>query len=488
MKISVIAFLSGLTLSFASQFVYAGGGTKAKSPCERVLTIFGEPLESLLQPDSPFGGKVETLNASVAEAVDAKLLKDFADIIARFQRYDLSLRAAVIEADYLIDAGLLSMLGRGHFLIVGGGGNAKSMLVQKMLDNVLFEVDEDEISNGVPLRTRKNREGRLVSLIKRQMTSTTTFGDVFGQMNTHRQFLGDGQFERHLHQGVMAFAFVFFDEFPDADARLLRALLNLLNERELSEAGETFYAQLRSVFATSNYYLPEIYLSAARKAIKLEMLIDRFRYVAMVPKTFAHEGAIIAGAERPDSNSYQKMFGVVLDGDGADISPLPMKDLVQLQTLAKRVKVPEVIREYWERVAKRVDRRLKIEEQTALEEYSRLIRDGETPPPPYRVTKPMTKRTMGAGAAELRNLVVLDWIRRGGNRPLVANFTDVYRLQYFSGLVGPNQSDLAKLIANSGHDLNELAMLNTVDLERKAFIETWQEVVDEILTEISRLK
>ncbi|MGE3387060.1 MAG: AAA family ATPase, partial [Bdellovibrionales bacterium] len=407
--------------------------------------------------------------------------------MAEFQKYDSSLRRAAIESEHIIDAGLLSLLSAGHMLVVGGPGNGKSYIVQKMLENILFTKDDPGLSGAAPLVLRPHRAHteHMTSLFKLQLTNSTTFSQLFGNINNRRLFQEDGDHERRLGQGILTHAFGFLDEFFDAEARLLRAQLNLLNEREFSEAGITHYAQTRTVFATSNYYLPEVYLNAARKQVKLEAVLDRFRYIVFAAKDFANTGDV--GGDNTYPDNYMALFDIALNSNKYAISPLHVQSLRLLQQVASQVVVPSTLLGFWKRVSSRVDSRLALQQKSAAEEYARAIKDGEDAEPPYRVTKSMTKRTKGAGAVELRALVALDWIRQNGQRPLVANFTDVLRLQYFSGLVGNKNHDLDVLIGKATNDKEELAMLRTVKTERDTFVTCWEEVIDEVFTEFSKL-
>lgn len=138
-----------------------------------------------------------------------------------------------------------------HILWIAGPGVAKSMAAEMLMD--MFE-DAD----------------KLMLQLTKDMPSDAIFGHIIPS-----KLIEDGEEIRNLEGGIVDVEFFFADEFMDASAWHIRAMLNIFNERKhRSKSQGEIDAPLHSVIATTNFY---------RTTAELEAVVDRFLAIAIMP-------------------------------------------------------------------------------------------------------------------------------------------------------------------------------------------------------------
>src|SRR5262249_44047785 len=135
-----------------------------------------------------------------------------------FQKYFGTLENVMIERQDIIRMIEVALLAREHVLLMGPPGNAKSMISDAVLGNI---VDEE----GKP------------SYYRIQMTPETTMSETHGPISPKEVF-ESGRIKRHYDQGMLHSRNVFIDEIFDARANAQRNILGLLAERQHAQGNE----------------------------------------------------------------------------------------------------------------------------------------------------------------------------------------------------------------------------------------------------------
>lgn len=321
----------------------------------------------------------------------------------------------------------LALLARQHVLLTGPPGTAKSQLTAAVLGRILDE------ASGAP------------SLFARQITESTVQTDLIGAVD-FRTLMDSGRTTYFTDEGILGSVHAFLDEVLDGRDMLLRATLNLLEERELKQGGRITRGAIECAVMTTNRYLTEV-LEENRRA--LLAFVDRIAFVSFVPRTFA------------DPAHLRRLVRSVVVGSPQPSARLSIQDLDALQALTDEVVVPGWIAE---RVADLVTR---FEQRTG--ELARAD-------PAFVATRYTSTRTAVRLVGLLRAIVVLDKARGRTDRALVAELSDLATLRLALMVSGPTPEDLERLLAQE-HEPRERRQLTTMKTELELFEATLAEIV-----------
>ena len=161
------------------------------------------------------------------------------------------LRKLLVGMDPQLMQAMFALGSLEHILWIAGPGVAKSMAAEILMD--MFE-DAD----------------KLMLQLTKDMPSDAIFGHIIPS-----ELIEKGEEIRNLDGGIVDVEFFFADEFMDASAWHIRAMLNVFNERKhRSKSQGEIDAPLHSVIATTNFY---------RTSAELEAVVDRFLAIAIMP-------------------------------------------------------------------------------------------------------------------------------------------------------------------------------------------------------------
>lgn len=362
---------------------------------------------------------------------------------ASFQKFFTDIQTQLFERDFFLEVSKLALLAREHVLMLGPPGNAKSMGVDLIIDNI---VDE------------KSGE---TSTFKIQMTPETSLSETHGVID-YKKITEENIQTRKWEQGLLSARLVFIDEFFDARANAIRNNLMALNEREHAQGRERIKGVTETGFAASNKYIHEVYEKAGDDGPKA--IIDRFAFVAFVP------------GELADVNSALKL---IVEEGSKTAGRMTFQELGRLQAKLKEVQVPEHVARMLTLVFMRMKSQSEGLEEAEKKRYNDQKKAGLNPLPPYRATKYYSARTLRKAGKILRAIVVNDWIEQGGERPLIANSQDLEKLMAFFTL---NSLSDEFLSAQEELAVNpyEKIQLMSVQKERSMFREIYQSMMSEI--------
>ena len=236
-------------------------------------------------------------------------------------RVRAAVAASVVGQDAVIDEALVAFLARGHALLEGVPGTAKTLLVRSLATAL-----------GA-------RFGRV------QFTPDLMPSDITG-VSVLRESGADGRRGFEFHPGPVFTDLLLADEINRAPAKTQAALLEAMQERQVTVDGTGRpLGELFTVFATQNpveyegtYPLPEAQL-------------DRFLVKIRVPYPSAEAelemlARYAAGfdAERPGRTAVPANEGGT--ASAPPLAPLDAPTLDALRAAADRVKVAPEVREY----------------------------------------------------------------------------------------------------------------------------------------------
>lgn len=338
---------------------------------------------------------------------------------ARFVTFFKELEGSFVEREELLLQIALGLLSREHVLMTGPPGTAKSGVAAAVLRRV---VDE---KTGAP------------SLYARQFTESTVQTDLVGPIN-FKTLMESGRTEHFTDEGMLGAVHAFLDEVFDGRDMLLRATLNVLQERELKQGARTTRGQIECALMTTNRYLAEI-LEGARET--LLAFVDRIAFVSFVPRGFASDATLASVLKRQ------------VGGAGAHSATLTIQDLDVLQAAVDSVEVPE---EVLDGLA------------TLLGSLSEELAAAERADPQFLATRYFSTRTAVRLGRLLRAVCVYDRLFRRHDRALQVEGADLAGLRSSLVLAGPKPEALAALFAKET-DARERRQLAIIRTEREIF-------------------
>ena len=190
---------------------------------------------------------------------------------------------------------LFALLTREHMLWYSKPGRAKTQVAGS-----LFDLFAD------------------APVFRKQLTKDTMKEELFGNVVVDN-FLKTGREVYNLENGVVEATFAYLDEFFDGSDFLLRALLNLLNEREFhAKDMGVVTSPLHSVIATTNFF---------RDREATEAVLDRFMCKA-----------VLQGIDGIADSMRATQTYLTYTGKAVPFEPL---DYQSLKELADLVEMPE---------------------------------------------------------------------------------------------------------------------------------------------------
>ena len=281
----------------------------------------------------------------------------------RFTAFFDELGRAYVERDDLLQQIALALLAREHVLMTGPPGTAKSGIAGAVLGRIV-----DETTRGP-------------SLYARQFTESTVQTDLVGPID-FKTLMDTGRTEHFTDEGMLGAVHAFLDEVFDGRDMLLRAALNVLQERELKQGTRTTRGRIECAIMTTNRYLAEI-LEGSRET--LLAFIDRVAFVSFVPKGFASPANLPLVLQRQVGAARAR-----LDAE------LTIQDLDALQDAVDSVQVSDAACDGLARALRRSG--LAAPWPRALERGRSTSRGGLT----WDVTGPWRRRSASTSCTSLR--------------------------------------------------------------------------------------
>jgi MoxR-like ATPase len=360
-----------------------------------------------------------------------------------FNNFFTGIRTQLFERDFFLNVSRLALLSKEHVLMIGPPGNAKSMGVDLIIDNI---VDE---------KTGEN------SVYKIQMTPETSLSETHGVID-YKKIVEENVQTRKWEQGLLSARLAFIDEFFDARANAIRNNLMALNEREHAQGRERIKGVTETGFAASNKYINEVYEKAGDDGPKA--IIDRFAFATFVP------------GDLEDLNSAMRLIQ-----ESAIKNPVRMtfQQLDLLRAKVNEVKIPDYVARMLTLIFTRMKTQTETMEQSEKKRYLEQRKSGLNPLPPYRSTKYYSARTLRKAGKILRAIVVNDWINKEGERSLVANSLDLEKMVEFFALGSYNDEFLAHLEESTVNPYEKIQVM-TVLKERAMFRDIYEEMMNQV--------
>ena len=259
---------------------------------------------------------VRALAASGEGAAPWSLRDRFAELHRALSRHSVG------QAE-MIDAILLALVSGHHCLFIGPPGCNKTGL----FDCAIRLIGGDE-------RLRAMREGRregetAEEFARRLGGLAYTFKTSLSKFDQPEALLGpidprelrEGRWLRNLANSMADADYAFVSEIFDANGSTLRALVRVLNEREIENGGVRYAIPLRSVFADTNTEPPD----------HMQAVYDRFMLrvpVGYLSDTDASQFEALFALPPPDEDAPPIMSLADVDAARAQAAAIPLDDCV----------------------------------------------------------------------------------------------------------------------------------------------------------------
>ncbi|MFK8001597.1 MAG: AAA family ATPase [Polyangiales bacterium] len=345
--------------------------------------------------------------------------------LERFSRFFAELRSGFVERDDVLKQLALALLAREHVLMTGPPGTGKSLLTSSLLGRIVCE------NTGEP------------SLFSRQLTESTVQTDLIGSVD-FRTLTDTGRTEYFTDEGMLGAVHAFLDEVLDGRDMLLRATLNLLEERELKQGTKVTRGQIECAVMTTNRYLSEA-LEEGRGT--LLAFVDRIAFVSFVPRGFARR------------EHLEQVVESALSG-GMNLSErLTIQDLDVLQEMVERVRIPAAVSSALVDISRRFDAK---------------THELERADPTFARTRYLSTRAVIRLGRILRAVVVFDRATAQPERALVAQGEDLGPLRLGLMLAGTPLADIDALLAQESEP-RERRQLHIMKAEAQVFQDVMRE-------------
>lgn len=369
-------------------------------------------------------------------------------VAPKFAAYFAAINSRLLERGYLVDLLELALISEEHLLLMGPPGNAKSMLADLAL-------------GGISDSGGKNSYYRI------QMTPETTMSETHGPLD-FKTLTATGKYERLYDEGMLNSRNVFIDEIFDGRANAMRNVLGLLAERAHAQGPRVVEGKIETVVAATNKYIDDVYKRAERDGDgdSPKALLDRFAFSAFVPREFE------------DVESNVSIIQNAKKG-GAKLPTLTFDELERVRALVGDVEIPRYVAKFLGLLSYKIKGETEAVETGALKAHNDKLRNGEEAPPPYRATKYHSPRTLGKAAGVLKAMVVREWLKSGGTRPLKASLDDVKMLESFFTLGGPSDAFVSEQLERSSKP-QERSQLQAILQERQVFRGNFEQLLGEM--------
>ncbi|MEI6127621.1 MAG: AAA family ATPase, partial [Pseudomonadota bacterium] len=187
------------------------------------------------------GEEVQAINESAS-------LQRFKAISALINECMNFVSKQVLGRNEIIKQSFIALLTGEHQLIISRTGMAKSLLARQIF--ACFDGAQ---------------------IFEKQLTKDTMPENLFGAYDI--EAMKKGKMIHNVEGSLVLSHFAFLDEIFDANDMLLRALLSILNEKQLVNGEQIVYSTLNSAIAAANYI---------RTTEVLEAVIDRFIYKSFI--------------------------------------------------------------------------------------------------------------------------------------------------------------------------------------------------------------
>lgn len=169
----------------------------------------------------------------------AVLLKEHAQApVRRLQELAKDLKSQLVGKDDIIDLALVSAIAHQPMLLVGPPGTAKSRIILKLCEGL-----------GIG-RTTTEKGGHAV--FQYLLHGFTEPDEILGPVDLAALRAEQAAFRRIRKGSIIDAEVVFLDEVFRANSAILNALLTIMNERHVFEAGEIHRARVRLIYGASN--------------------------------------------------------------------------------------------------------------------------------------------------------------------------------------------------------------------------------------------
>ena len=239
------------------------------------------------------------------------------DIVERFNTAFEFVEKRLINRSEEIEAAKYCLLTRGHLLLEGPPGVAKSLLAR-----LVFKVVESE------------SETKPLVVYRKQFMANTLPEEVFGPMNMQK-LRADSMVEFNTAGMLPSAHFAYLDEIYRASDSMLPSMMGILNERTFHNGTQEIKCPLQTAIGTTNFITdrPE-----------LEAFHDRWLIRVKVRP-----------ADSPSArNSILKLFLQEEDLDDLQIpEPLTLTELFRLQRAIRNIELPDNFLELYEDLVSR---------------------------------------------------------------------------------------------------------------------------------------